>query len=256
MFIACWGGNPRGCRETYEAHQQEVQAADLLRRKQFMKKLEENPALRQEVQFEAQRRFEAHQDIAFQQMQDWELHRIYRIGSMYQEIKAHKHFWVWRKQAVLEVQQLQETQRSNREHLDAFIPAIEKVDWETADTGEKDVAITWNYPIDTTKILPITTPAAFALQQHMSSRSGTEETASSVGRPPGKRFSFCELPWIQCKAENHHWLQKGVRLGLVQGLSYDDHTPQDRLGSWTQLAKFMWKCEVATGHIVKDNKRL
>lgn len=222
-----------------------------------MRKLEENPTLRQKVQLEAQQKFEAQQDVAFQQMQDWELFRIYRIGSMYREIKAHKLFWAWRKQAVLEVQQLQETQRTSRKHLDAFLPAIEKVDWDDGDIGERDVDITWNLPTDANKILPITTPAAFALKQEcMSFRSGTEESADSLGRPPGKRFSFCEMPRIQCKAENYRWLQESVGLGLVKGLSYDDQRTQNRFGLWTLLARFMWKGEVADSRIVKDNDRL
>ena len=229
-----------------------------------MTKWKEDPALRQEMQLEYQRKFEAQQDVVFQQMQDSELLRIYGMGSMYQEIKAHKRFWEWRKHAVLEFQQLRETQRLSREqlsHSDTFIPALEEVTWDPADAGESNISIMLKYTSDTTKILPITTPAAFALkQQHTSdrrpwSRSGTKATASPFGQPPGKRFPFGEMSQIQCKPKHYRWLQESVRLRLVKGLSYDDQTPQNRLGPWSQLAKLMWKSEAATDHIVKNNDR-
>lgn len=258
---------PPSVTPSYIAHQQKIQASELLRREQFIKKVQETPALRQGMQLEAQRKLEAQQDAAFQQMQDAELLRIYHIPSTFQEIKAHKRFWAWRKQAVLELQQLRETQRLSTEHLerttDTFVSAIEKVAWEPVDTGESSNSITLRYTTDTANILPITTPAAFALEhQHMSDdsrswfRSGTEEMSSPFGRPPGKRFSFCEMPQIQCKPEYYRWLQESVKVRLVKGLSCGDQTPQKNHGLWTRLAKLMWKGEVATSHIVKSNDRL
>lgn len=131
-------------------------------------------------------------------MQDLELLRIYHTECVFREIEAHKRYWAWRKQAVLELQQLRETQRLSGEHL--ACAAEEKVIWDPAGTGESNISITLKHPTDTSDILPITTPAAFALkQQHASDprtcfRSGTEEKASPFGRqPPGKRFSFCEM---------------------------------------------------------------
>ena len=115
MFLACWGGIPVSTRPSYITRQQEVRASELLRREQFIQKVEENPALRQGMQLEAERKFEAQQDVAFQQMQDAELLRIYHIPYMFQQIEAHKRFWAWRKQAVLELQQLRETQRLTAE---------------------------------------------------------------------------------------------------------------------------------------------
>ena len=266
MFLACWGGTPVSARPSYIAHQQEVRSSELLKREQFIYKIEENPALRQGMQHGAQRKFEAQQDVAFQQMQDAELLRIYRMGSMYQEIEAHKRFWAWRKQAVLELQQLRETQRLSTKHLerttDTFVSAIEKVTWDPVDAGESKNSITLKYRTDTTNLLPITTPADFALKHQDTSdsrpwlRSRTEGTASPFGRPPGKRFSFCELPQIKCKPEHYRWLREGVKMRLVKGFSYGDQTPQNSSGPWTQLAKLMWKGEVTTGHIVKHNDRL
>lgn len=231
---------PPSVTPSYIAHQQKVRASELLRREQFIKKVEENPALRQGMQLEAQRKFEAQQDVAFQQMQDAELLSIYYIGSMFQEIKAHKRFWAWRKQAAMEFQLLRETQRLSTEHLerttDTFISAIEKVTWDPADIGESKNSITLKYTTDTTNILPITTPAAFALKYpHMSDsrpwfRSGTEELDSPFGRPPGKRFSFCEMPQIQCKPEHYRWLQESVKVRLVKDLSYGDQAPQQSSG--------------------------
>ena len=266
MFLACWGGPPVSARPSFIAHQQEVRASELLKREQFIKKVEETPALRQGMQLEAQRKFEAQQDLAFQRMQDAELLRIYHIPYMFRQIKAHKRFWAWRKQAALELQQLRETQRLSTEHLerttDSFISAIEKVTWDPVDTGESSNSITLKYTTDTANVLPITTPAAFALKyEHTSDsrswfRSRTEDTASPFGRPPGKRFSFCEMPQIQCKPGHYRWLQESVKLRLVKGLSYGDQTPRSNFGLWTQLENLMWKSEVATSHTVKNNDRL
>ena len=109
------------------------------------------------------------------------------------------------KTAVLELQQLRETQRLNGEHLtrsDTLNPAIEKVSWNLVDTDECKISITLKFSTDTSNILPVTTPAAFAMKhQHTSNHRpwfplGIEETGASFGRPPGKRFSFREMSQI------------------------------------------------------------
>lgn len=235
MFVACFGGNPPSVRPSYIAHQEEVRASKSLLRERLVKEMEKNPALRQEIQLEARRKFEAQQDVAFQQMQDSELLRIYGMGSMWQEIEAHKRFWAWRKQAVLELQQLRETQRLSGGELltpsETFVPGIEKVTWELVDTGTSNFSITLKCSTNIANILPITTPAALALKQRDSSdrrpwfRFGTE-TVSPIHRLPRKRFSLREIPKIQCRPEHYRWLQESVRLRLVKGLSYDDQTPR------------------------------
>lgn len=226
-----------------------------------MEEVEKNPALRLQMHLDAQRKFEAQQDDVFQWMQDRELLGIFHSGTMEVEIQAHKRFWAWRKQAVSEMQQLRETQKLNS---DTFTRRIEKLTWEPADieedTGERRISVTLKCPMDFANVLPITTPVAFRARQHYTSdrrpwfRSGTEGKAST-GRPPGKRFSFCEMPQIQCKPEHYRWLRESVGLRLVKGLSYDDQAPQSRLGLWTQLTKLMWKGEVATSHTAKNNKQ-
>ena len=266
MFVACWGGNPVSTRPAFIAAREEVRASELLRREQFIHKVEENPALRQVIMLEAERKFEAQQVVAFQKMEDTELQRIYRMPNMFQQIEAHKRFWAWRKQAVLELQQLREAQRLSGEHreriTDTFISAIEKVTWEPVDTGDSYNTITLKYTPDTYNILPITTPAAFALKyQDMSDsrpwfRSRNEEMVSPLSRPPGRRFSLCEMPQIQCDPKHYRWLQESVKLTLVKDSSYSDQTPRKGFGLWTQLARLMWKGEIAINDIVKKGDRL
>ena len=246
-IIVCFGGINPSVRPAIIAREEERRATELLKAEQFRKDLGKKPALRQKVQMEAQRKLESRRDSAFQQMEDTELHRIYSAGSITRQIAAHKRFWAWRKQAVLELQQLRENERLGRENLaqgtDTFIPAVEKVTWDHTDTGESRVSITFSDPTDITNILPITTPAEFALkQQHTPdpsplSRSGTEGMASSLGFPPGKRISLCEMPQTRCNPEHYRWLRQSVSVRLVKGSS----RKKPRL--WTQLARLMWSID-------------
>ena len=245
------------------AAHEEQRASELLRRDQFIRKVEENPALRQAMQPEAQRKLEKQQDVAFEQMQGTELNRIYSIGCRFQEWEARKCFYAWRRQARLELQQLRETQRLSAEHLgrttDNFISALEGVTWYPLDTGESHNTITLEYATNTVD-LPITTPAAFALTYQSDSRpwfrSRNEETVSPLGRPPGRRFSLCEMPQIHCDPQHYRRLQESVEIRLVKGSSDADQTPRKGFGLWTQLARLMWKGEVATNDTVKDDDRL
>lgn len=197
---------------------EEQRQSEVLKAEQLAKECETNPIppiLRHAMQLEAQRKLEAQRDFAFQQMQDLELQRIYYLPSPTQEIPAHKQFWAWRKQAKSELEQLRETECLKREQLaqdtDTFTHQRGNSCSQAANTSESLISPSPSCPNDITNILPITTPAAFALkQQAMLDRSRTEEKASSLNRPPGKRFSVCEIPKAQCKPEHHSWLQKAL----------------------------------------------
>ena len=244
-IIACFGGvSSPSVRLAILAQEEERRATELLKAKQFREELGKKPALRQQVRMEAQRKLEARRDSAFKHMEHMELQRIFCVGSIPRQITAHKRFWAWRKQAVLELQQLRETERLGMaQGTDTFIPPMENVTWDHTDAGESRVSITFKDPTDITNILPITTPAEFALkQQHTSDhspgfRSGTEEMPSSPGLPPGRRILFSDMSQIRCDPEHYRWLRQSVSLRLVKGSSRG----KSRL--WTQLASLMWSID-------------
>ena len=229
-IVACFGGaSSPSVRLDVLAREEERRATELLKAEQFRKELGKKPALRQQVQEEAQRKLEARRDSAFKHMEDMELHRVFSGGS------THKRFWAWRKQAVLELQQLRETERLGMaQGTDTLIPPMENVTWDHTDTGESRLCITFKDPTDITNILPITTPAQFALQQQHTPDHSPCSRSGSLGLPPGKRISFCDMPQIRCDPEHYCWLRQSVSLRLVKGSSRG----KSRL--WTQLASLMW----------------
>ena len=219
MIVACSGGSASQIARRACIAQEEQRRLEVLKAEQLGKNLERNPALRHEMQLEAQRKLEVQRDFAFQQMQDGELLRVFglRSRSPTQEIAGHKQFWAWRKQAKSELEQLRETERVSRERsaqdIDASIHPRRSSPIQPTNTGESHVTTSLSYQDHITNILPITTPAAFALkQQSKQDQSGTEEKGSSCGRPPGRRISVCEIPQVQCKPEHYGWLQKGLRV--------------------------------------------
>lgn len=111
--------------------EEERRAHKLQEAEQLRKELETNPALLEKMELEARRKVEARQDYAFHQMEDMELHRIFGMGSIFRQTAAHRVSWAWRKQALSELQQLRETERSSREELaqdpDAALAAKEKL---------------------------------------------------------------------------------------------------------------------------------
>lgn len=154
-------------------------------------------------------------------MQDLELQRIYHLPSPTQEIAGHKQFWAWRKLAKSELEQLRETERLSREQLaqdtDTFTPPRESSSSQPTNTGESRASPSLNCPNDSTNILRITNPAAFALmQQSTPDPLATEKKPSSFGHPPGKRYSVCQMPKVQCKSEHYSWLQKSLGLRMVK----------------------------------------
>lgn len=147
----------------------ERRAQKLQKAEQLRKELESNPALCEEMELEAWRKVEARRDYAFHQMEDMELHRIFGLGSIFRELPAHKVFWAWRKQALSELQQLREAERSSREKLaqdpDALLAAKKDMirHFTSTDEREEDDPASWStYSEYHTRILPITVPAEFA----------------------------------------------------------------------------------------------
>lgn len=104
MPFVFFAGNSQSSKESRLIALEEQRLLKVLKAEQLAKECETNPALRREMQLEAQRKLEAQRDFAFQEMQDLELQRIYRIPSLPQEIAGHKQFWAWRKQAKMELE--------------------------------------------------------------------------------------------------------------------------------------------------------
>lgn len=146
-------------------------------RKELRKELETNPALCEKMELEDRRKVEARRDYAFHQMEDMELHRIFGMGSIFHQMAAHKVFWAWRKQALSELQQLRETERSSREKLaqdptsNAALAAKENMirQFTSTEEGEEEEnpPSYSDYEEYLTRILPITLPADFARNHPM-----------------------------------------------------------------------------------------
>ena len=211
--------------------------AEILKVKQLWEQVKTNPTLRKEVETDARQKLEAQRDYAFSEMEDHELRRIHDRASISNQIAASKIFCAWRKQALLELQQLRETEeeRSSAEHLarltDAFLLAKENMarDWYLVD--EDYGSTTSSYLGETMDVLPITTLDAFA-QKHkrppehpfwIRSRAGKMVWSSTW--PPGKRFCPRQTSQITWRPEYHRWLKEGAGLRLCSDSSCDDRTP-------------------------------
>ena len=201
-------------------------AEELRNAEQLKEELKTNPALRRKMQPKLHQELEIERDLAFQRMEDDELKSINGLPSLIQQITGHKLFWKWREQALLELRHLRQTER-----LDA-------------DDG-------WIFTMldnsaDTATILPITTPAAFALQQqqHAPKRlpwfrfgAGGMASSSVAWQPPGKRFSFRAMSQIGCKPEHYRWLKEGVETRFTKDQSCRDETTRR---FWPYLARLFW----------------
>ncbi len=198
--------------------------------------LKTNPALRHK----AHQELEIERDLAFQRMKDDEVSRLYGLPSLSQHIAGHKLFLKWREQALLELRHLRQT-----EHLDG---------------DDSWISTMLDNPADTATVLPIITPAAFALQQQQHAperlpwfRFEAGGTASSVGWCPGKRYSFREMSQKGCKPEDYRWLNESMEFRLVKGQSCRDRTTQR---SWPQLASLFWADGSAASRTGQDDDRL
>ena len=215
-------------------------AEELRDAEQLKEELRTNPALRRKMQPKALQELDIRRDFAFREMQDDEHHHICGLGSISRQIAAHKLFWKWREQALLELRHLRQTERLDED--DGWIFTM------------------LENPADTATILPITTPGAFALQQQQHAperlpwfRSGAGGTASPVGWPPGKRFSLREMSQNGCKPEHYGWLKESVEFRLTKDQSCRDRTTQR---PWPQLASLFWTDGSAASRTGKDDDRL
>ena len=244
---------------------QEQRDSEVLKAKQLREDIKTNPTLRKEVEMEARQKFEAQRNYVFSQMTGRELRRIHGRGAISQQIAASKVFCAWRKQALLEVEQLRETERSSTEHLaritDAFLLAKEDMawDWYLVDRDYGSATSSYlGYFID---VLPIACLDAF-VQKHQHPpeypswiQSRAEKMAWSCTSPPGKRFSLRQMAQTLCRPEHYRWLKEGAGLRLFNDSSCDDRTPQNGLGPWAHLADLMWADRCAKDHVVKSNDR-
>lgn len=221
---------------------EEGRAEGLQDAEQLIEEMKRNPALCRKMQVKAQQELEVQRDLAFQRMEDIERHRIYSLRSISQQIAGHKLFWAWREQALLEFRHLRQTERLDGD----------------GDGDESCISTTSNNPADTANILPITTPAAFALRHHTPEllpwfRSGAGGTASSFGCPLGKRISFREMSQNRCNPKHYSWLKESVEFRLTKDPSCDDRTTQR---SWPQLASLFWTDGLAASRTGKEDDRL
>ena len=228
-------GTPASVLRARAAKVEEERESEVLKAKQLREEVKTNPVLRKELETEARQKLEAQRDYAFSQMEGRELERVHGMGSIPGQIAASKLFCAWRKQALLELQQLRETERSSTEHLaqltDAFLLAKENMARHLYHTDEDYGSTTSSYLGETMDVLPITTFQAFALKhQHPPEhpswiRSGARKIAWSSTWPPGKRFSLRQTPQIAWRLEHYHWLKEGAGLRLVNDSSCEDPLP-------------------------------
>ena len=203
--------------------------SEVLKVKQLREEIKTNPTLRKEVETEARQKFKAQRDYAFSQMTGQELRHIRCWGAISQQIAASKVFCAWRKQALLELEQLRETERSSTEHLaritDAFLLTKEDMAWDGYLMDRDYGSTTSSYLSYFMDVLPITSLDAFAQKhQHppeypswIKSRAG--KMAWSSTSPPGKRFSLRQMAQILWRPEHYRWLKEGAGLRLFSDSS-------------------------------------
>ena len=234
-MVAISSSTPPHVLRARRAAAEDERHCEVLNVKQMREEAKTNPVLRKEVETEARQKLDAQREYAFSQMEGRELERIHGMGSIPGQIAASKLFCAWRKQALLELQQLRETERSSTEHLaqltDAFLLAKENMARHLYHADEDYGSATSSYLGETMNVLPITTPEAFALKhQHPPEhpswiRPGPRAMAWSSTWPPGKRFSLRQTPQIPWRLEHYRWLKEGVGLRLVNDSSCDDPLP-------------------------------
>ena len=234
-MVVISSGFPARMVRARQAACEEFTNPEVLKAKQLRKEVERNPTLRKEVEAEAQQKLEMQREYAFSRMNHLELLRINGIGAISRQLAASKVFCAWRKQAILELQQLRERERSSTEHLaqltDAFLLAKENMARDLYRADEDYGSTTASYLGETMDVVPITTPEAFALKhQHPPEypswiRSRAGKMAWSSTWPPGKRFSLRQTPQIPWRSEHYRWLKEGTGLLLVNDPSCDDALP-------------------------------
>ena len=194
---------------------EEQRISEILEAEQLARDCETDPTFRHEMQLEGQRQLERQRDAAFENMQYQFLVRLRGFAD-------HKQYWAWYKQAKMELQQLRETERLEREHgaqeTDIF-PLLRNTTLSPQSRKAYGNRIQPYPPDRTAEILPITTPEAFRLQHPPPQprpwfRFDTEKKVSTKVEPPGKRFSAREMPRFRCNVEHYTWIQKRLRLSF------------------------------------------
>ena len=190
---------------------EEQRILEILKAEQLARECETDPTFRHEMQLEGQRRLERQRDAAFENMQYQYLVRLWTFAD-------HKQYWAWYKQAKMELQQLRETKRLEREHrpqeTDIF-PLLRNNPLSPQSRKAYESRLQPYPPYRTAGILPITTPEAFQLQHPPPQprpwfKFNTEKVLTKV-EPPGKRFSARKMTRCRCNPEHYTWIQKGVR---------------------------------------------
>ena len=191
---------------------EEQRIAEILEAEQLARDCETDPVFRHEMQLEGQRQLEQQRDAAFENMQ-------YQFLLRARSFADHKQYWAWYKQAKMELQQLRETERLEREHgaqeTDIF-PLVRNNPLSPQSRKAYESRIQPYPPDRTAEILPIVTPEAFRLQHPLPQprpwfEFNAEKKVSIKVEPPGKRFSAREMPRFRCKPEHYTWIRKGLR---------------------------------------------
>ena len=243
-------GTPGSVLQANAASRDEERESEVLKVKQLREEVKTNPTLRKEVETEARQKLEAQRDYVFSQMKDRGLQNLRCGRAISEQREVSEVFCAWRTQALLELQQLRETERSSPEHLaqltDAFLLTKENM----ARWGyhiDRDYGSTTSSVLgDIMDVCPITSLDAFA-KEHLHPPEHPSWIKSRVGKmdwsstsPPGKRFSLHQKPQMLWRPDHYRWLKEGAGLRLFSDASGDDRTSQKGFRPWALLADLMW----------------
>ena len=87
---------------------EEQRISEILEAEHLARDCETDPTFRHEMQLEGQRQLKHQRDAAFENMQYQYLVRLWNFAG-------HKQYWAWHEKAKMELQQLRETERLERE---------------------------------------------------------------------------------------------------------------------------------------------
>lgn len=254
MSVPFIGGVPPSVHRERRIEELQGELLELLKAEQLKKLLERNPALRQELELEDRRKLAEERKYCFQEMEDMEREHMRDLQNIPRQRAAYKVFCAWRKQALSELQHLQETELLSRERLgqeaDTFLAAKDSMIGYLTHTlpAESYKCTTSSYPNYLTTILPITTPEAFRLEHPF-----PPDCCYRFARPPGMRLSPCKTPQITCKPDHYRWLKKSAGLQVYKGSDCDDSTPQKRIRPWAHWSNLIWGGSAATNNPAKNN---
>ena len=254
MSVAFVAGVPASVHRERRIENLQTELVELLKAEQPRKVLERNPALRQEVELEDRRKLEEQRRYCFREMEDIEREHMHSLRNIPRQRVASHFFCAWRKQALSELQHLQETERLSRECLgqdaDTFLAAKDSMIGHLTQTlpAESYKCTTSSYPNYLTTILPITTPEAFRLKHPF-----PPDCSNRSARPPGVRLFPCKTPQIPCGPDHCHWLKKSAGLQVYKGSDCDESTRRKRFRPWANWSNLIWGASTAANNFVKNN---